>query len=165
MRLKTSNLLGEAGRPIELVVGWVCALMSLGFCALLVYLVYLVGWRNPQRYGRYELFETKTLVFMAILLFLSVALSLFAFRLLQKKNSTRRLMSPIMLRFWGSIFGLCSIAVFIDCVINNRWGEALYLWHVLTGSVSMAVAAFVLAGIWQRNDKKPDCDSLSSGES
>jgi hypothetical protein len=57
---KTENLLREAGRFWELLIGYICAVFSAASAALLVWLVYLVAWRNPQEYGVHDLFKVST---------------------------------------------------------------------------------------------------------
>lgn len=146
------KLLKQAGRSLELLVGWICALISISFAALLVYLVYIVGWRNPRQYGSHDLLNSQTLAVFSILLLIAVGFSVFASRLFLKTKSKRRLMSPLVLRAWGSFFALGSVVMLVDCVVNQRWNQLPHLWEILTGSVSMAVAAFALAKKWQHND-------------
>jgi len=153
MQPNNSKLLREAGRTVEVLVGWVCALVSIGFAALFVWLAYIVGWRNPRQYGSHDLLKFNTLAFFAILLAIAVAFSFFAFRLLQSKKPKQRLMSPLVLRVWGTFFALGSAVGLIDGVANHRWQQLPHLWEMLAASISMAVAAFALAKIWKDNDQ------------
>jgi hypothetical protein len=145
------NLLKQANRPVELLVGGVCAVISMAFATLLVYLVYIVGWRNPRQYGSHDLLKGQTIGVFAVLLLIAIGFSVFAFRLLLKAKAKRRLMSPFVLRVWGAFFAVGSVVVFVDCVANRRWNQLPHLWEILTGSVAMAVAAFALAKRWQDN--------------
>lgn len=147
------NLFSEAGRFWELLVGWTCAAISLASGSLLAILVYIVGWRNPREFGKHELFDAQTLVIFSLLLVIAVPFSVFASRLLLRNKSRGRLMSANVLRAWGIVFGIGSIAILIDSVVNKRWEELPHLWYTLTGSISMGVAAFVLARTWDRNDR------------
>lgn len=60
MPRKIESLLQEAGRTLELVVGWVCALIGGTFAALLLWLFYLVAWRNPLEDGVEGLSKTTS---------------------------------------------------------------------------------------------------------
>ena len=147
------KLLRETARPVELLVGWACALISIAFSSLFVWLAYIVGWRNPRQYGSHDLLKSETLGFFAILLVIAVVFSVFAFRLLQRKKPRQRLMSPLVLKVWGTFFALGSAIVMIDCIANHRWQQLSQIWEMLAGSISMAVAAFTLAKFWKDNDQ------------
>jgi hypothetical protein len=153
MQLNNRNLLGEASRTSEIVVGWICALISIVFVTLFGYLAYIVGWRNPRIYGSHDLLHFDSLAVFAILLVIAVGFSVFAFRLLQRKKSNRRLMSPLVLRVWGTFFALGGVLVLADCIVNHRWEQLAYDWEILAGSIAMAIAAFALAKIWKDNDR------------
>ena len=155
MQPNNRKLLREADRTVEMLVGWVCALISIVFSSLFVWLAYIVGWRNPRQYGSHDLLKFDTLGVFAILLAIAVVFSVFAFRLLQKEKPKQRLMSPLVLKVWGTFFALGSAIGLIDCIANHRWQQLPQLWEILASSISMAVAAFTLANIWKDNDKVP----------
>jgi hypothetical protein len=127
--------------------------LALAFAVLFVWLAYIVGWRNPRQYGSHDLLKFDTLGFLAILLAIAVVFSVFAFRLLQRKMPKQRLMSPLVLRAWGTFFAMGSAVELIDGVADHRWQQLPHLWEMLAASISMAVAAFALAKIWKDNDR------------
>ena len=86
MSRKTESLLQDAGRSREVFVGWVCALISGTFAATLVWLLYLVAWRNPREYGANDLYEITTLVILGVLLAIAVGFSIIAFRLINRRR-------------------------------------------------------------------------------
>jgi hypothetical protein len=143
---RVRKLLRKADRRWEILVGAACALISIASTALLVFMVYLVAWRNPRQYGTHDFLKTDTIAFLAVLLAIAIAFSVFATRLLQgKKSPQQRLMSPLVLRIWGVFFSAGSLVVLTDCLINHRWKQFPHLWELLVTSISMAVAAFALA--------------------
>ena len=147
------NLFGEAGRSLELLVGWVCALISLIFGGLLAVCIYLVAWRNPREFGVHELFEVKTLVIFSFFLVIAVSFSVFASRLLSKRGPGQRLMSANVLRAWGAFFAGTTIFILMNAIVNRKWAELPQLWYALSASLSMGVAAFSLARSWARKDR------------
>ena len=147
------KLLKPSDRRLEIVVGWICALISIAFAALLVFLLYIIGWRNPREYGSHDLQKLQTVALLAILLVMAIVFSVFASRLLRVKNQKKRLMSPFALRAWGTFFSLGSVVLLLDCVIHRRWSQIPHLWEILTGSISMAIAAFALARKWKDDDR------------
>jgi uncharacterized membrane protein len=134
-------------------VGWACALISIAFSSLIVFLAYIVGWRNPRQYGSHDLLKLDTLGIFAIVLTIAVVFSMFAFRLLQKKKPKQRLMSPLVLKVWGTFFAIGGAIGLIDGIANHRWQQLPQLGEMLAGSNSMAVAAFALARIWKDDDR------------
>ena len=143
---QVQKLLRKADRRWEILIGWTCALISLASAALLVFMVYLVAWRNPRQYGTHDFFKADTLTFLGVLLIIALGFSILATRLLQgKKSGQQRLMSPLVLRIWGVFFSLGGVVVFIDCAIHHRWKELPHLWKIMATSISMGIAAFVLA--------------------
>jgi len=140
---KTENLLQEAGRFWELLIGYICAVFSAASAALLIWLVYLVAWRNPREYGVHDLFKASTLLIFLTLFIIAFGLSVFASRLIVRRR--KQLMSPMLLRIWGVFFAIGSIGVLTDAIVNKRWTEVRNCWEILAGSVSMALAAFTLA--------------------
>jgi hypothetical protein len=149
---ENKNLLRGTSRFLEIVLGWICALISAAVAALLVWLVYIVAWRNPREYGKHELLEASTLLIFSVMLVIAVGFSVLAFRLIAGKG--KYLISPTLLRIWGVFFGVGSACVLIDCVINKKWMEIKDSWETLTLSVSMAVAAFTLARRQEQKMKK-----------
>ena len=147
----TGDLLRNAGRSWEILIGWVCAFISTTFAGILVWVAYLVAWRNPREYGVNDLYKPTTLIIFSVLLAIAVGFSLFAFRLIIGKRKYPGLMSPMVLRIWGAFFGLMSIAVLIDAIVKKRWAEAHYYWGILTTGISMGFAAFVLARRLERS--------------
>jgi hypothetical protein len=164
MQPNNPKLLQEAGRTWETLAGWVCALISIAFSALLVFLAYIVAWRNPRQYGTHDLLKPETLLIFATLLAIAVGFSVFAFRLLQKKGPKRRLMSALVLKVWGTFFAIGSTIGLIDCVANHRWQQLPQIWEYLASSISMAVAAFALAKIWKDNDRVQPTTGANSPE-
>jgi hypothetical protein len=143
MSAKKENLLRGTSRSLELILGYVSAVISVAFASLLVWLVYIVGWRNPREYGTHDLLKASTLLIFSVLLVIAVGFSVLAFRLIAGKS--KYLMSPMLLRIWGVFFAIGSAVVLIDCIVNQKWSEIQDSWEGLTLSISMAVAAFVLA--------------------
>jgi hypothetical protein len=144
------KLLKKADRRWEILIGWVCALISVASMALLVFIVYLVAWRNPRQYGTHDFFTPGTLSFVAILLVIAIAFSVLASRLLRGKKSGQRLMSPIVLRIWGIFFSASGVVMLIDGIIHHRWKQLPHLWELMAFSISMGTAAFILAGASRR---------------
>jgi membrane-associated HD superfamily phosphohydrolase len=140
---KKENLLRNTNRSSELILGYVSAIISVAFASLLVWLVYIVGWRNPREYDTHDLLKASTLLIFSVLLVIAVGFSVLAFRLIAGKS--KYLMSPMLLRIWGVFFASGSAAVLIDCIVNQKSSEIRDSWETLTLSISMAAAAFVLA--------------------
>jgi hypothetical protein len=157
---KTENLLREAGRFWELLIGYICAVFSAASAALLVWLVYLVAWRNPQEYGVHDLFKVSTLLLFAGLFVVAAGLSVLATRLIMGKR--KQLMSPMLLKIWGTFFAVGSAGVLIDSIVNKRWAEFLYSWEILVTSISMSIAAFTFA---RRLEKQIQTNESDKGES
>src|SRR5438132_14045617 len=114
MSPRTESLLQEAGRSWQVFLGWVCALISAACAATLGWLLYLVAWRNPREYDVNDLYEITTLVIFGVLLTIAVGFSVIAFRLLSRRRKQSGVMSPLLLRIWGSFFGLAGAVVLID---------------------------------------------------
>jgi hypothetical protein len=142
---KTENLLQDAGRFTERLIGWACALISGADAALLVCLVYLIAWRNPRESGVNDLYKVSTLAILGALLGIAVGFAMIAFRLIGGRRLRSGLMSPMVLRFWGLFFGLAGAFVLVDGIVRKRWLEVPRYWEVFAGGISMACAAFVLA--------------------
>ena len=150
MRNKTKNLLQDAGRGFEVFIGGLCAVSSLTFAALFVWFAYLVVWRNPREFGVNDLFKLSTLLIFLALLGLAIGFSVLATRLVIGKAKNSILMSPMLLRIWGTFFCVGSVTVLIDAIAKRKWMEAIHFWTIFTGALSMAVAAFILARIQER---------------
>lgn len=123
---KPRNLLQESSRFLELLVGYVCATISIAVAILLVWLVYLVTWRNPREYGVHDSFKAGTIIIFFVLLVIAVGFSVLAFRLFTSKRKHLALLSPMLLRIWGVFFAIGSLAVLITCLANKRWNE---IWN------------------------------------
>ena len=149
---KTKNLLREVSRPWELLIGWISAAISVTFAGLLVWLVYLVAWRNPREYGAHDLFEAGTFFIFLLLLVIAVGFSVLAFRLITRR--AKYLLSPTLLRIWGAFFAVGSVVVLINCLASKKWSAILSSWEILVSSLMMAVAAFVLARKQERQVRK-----------
>jgi hypothetical protein len=160
---KIENLLQDAGRSREVFIGWVCALISGTFAAILVWLLYLVAWRNPREYGVNDLYRISTLMIFGALLTIAIGFSVIAFRLIRRTRRQSGLMSPAFLRVWGSFFVLGGAAVLIDGIVKKRWIEVPHYWAVLTTSVSMSCAAFVLARRLERGEVSDNSTSEPGG--
>ena len=163
MSRRTENLLQYAGRSREVFLGWVCALISGTFATTLVWLLYLVAWRNPREYGVKDLYEVTTLVILGVLLAIAVGFSVIAFRLISRRRRKSGLMSPLLLRIWGSFFGLASAVVLIDAIVRKKWTEIPNYWAILTTSFSMTCAAFVLAKRRERHQMNAKSISQPDG--
>jgi hypothetical protein len=92
------------------------------------------------------------LLIFGALLAIAVGFSVIAFRLISRSRSQRGLMSPLLLRIWGSFFGLMSGVVVVDAIVRNRWGYFLHSGEMLAAGVSMACAAFILARRRERSE-------------
>lgn len=143
MSQKAKSLLRQTTKPLEIALGIVLAVISVSFAALLVWLVYIVSWRNPQKYGTHDLFKWTTILIFLLLFAIAFGFSIFAFRLLN--HNRKRLVSPALLRFWGVFFAAGSGCVLIECIVKQNWAGIRYAWEALNLSISMAIAAFVLA--------------------
>ena len=86
---KPESLLRDAGRFWEVLVGWICALISAIVAAVLIFVAYLVVWRNPREYGVNDLYKGSTLCIFLILLAIAAGFSVIAFRLLSRKPDRR----------------------------------------------------------------------------
>jgi hypothetical protein len=151
---KPQELLREAGRFWELVVGYACAVISTTFTAIFIWLVYLVTWRNPREYGVNDLFKVSTLSIFTVLLVIAVWFSALALRLIVRKPRHCGLLSPMLLRIWGAFFAITSIIILINCIANKRWTELWRSWEILAVTIPMALAAFVLAKVREQLFKK-----------
>jgi len=121
---------------------------------LLAWLVYLVMWRNPREFGVHDSFKVSTIIIFSVLLVIAVGFSVLAFRLITPKRKHLMLMSPMLLRILGAFFAVCSVAVLLTCIVNQRWTEIWNTSELLVGSVSMALAAFALARKHEQNLRK-----------
>jgi hypothetical protein len=142
---KSENLLKESSRFLDLLIGYVCAAISIAVASLLAWLVYLVTWRNPREYGVHDSFKASTIIIFSVLLVIAIGFSVLAFRLITPKRKHLPLLSPMLLRIWGVFFAIGSLAVLVICLANKKWNEIWNSWEILVGSVSMAIAAFALA--------------------
>jgi hypothetical protein len=138
---KPQNLLRNAGRSLELLVGGVCVVISVLAAALLIWCIYLLGYRKPPE----DIPRLGILMLLVVVLAIAVGFSVIAFRLVRRGVAPTRLISPMLLRAWGLFFSLAGAGVLVDGIIRNRWGEIPYYCEVCVGSISMACAAFVLA--------------------
>ena len=145
MFFRTQHLQRDAGRVWEVLIGWICAVVSTAFSAGFVILLYLMGWRNPREYGDHDLFKLTSLAILASVLAIAGVFSVIAYRLISRAGRPSGLLSPLVLRIWGAFFGLLPVVILVDAVVSRKWDEVLRNWGVFTGSVSMACAAFVLA--------------------
>jgi len=161
MPRRTESLLQDAGRSREVFIGWVCALISGTLAAILVWLLYVVAWRNPREYGVNDLYKITTLVILGVLLAVSVGFSVLAFRLISRRRNQSGLLSPLFLRMWGVFFGLLSAVVLIHALVTKRWIEILHCWTVPATSVSMTCAAFMLARRRERGEANENSISQS----
>ena len=130
--------------------------MSAMVAVMLIWIAYLVVWRNPREYGVDDLYKGSTLFMFLLLLAIAAGFSVIAFRLLIRKRGPAGLISPILLRIWGAFFGIMSILVLMDVIIKRRWIEASHYLITLTGSISMAIAAFMLASRRERSISKEE---------
>jgi len=160
---KPEKLLQDASRFSEVLVGWICATMSAVVAGLLIWVVYVVVWRNPNEYGVNDLCEASALFVFLVLFAIAAGFSVIAFRLLIRKRRHAGLMSPMLLRIWGAFFGIMSIFVLMDVIIKKRWIEASHYLIALTGSISMAIAAFMLARRRERTMSKEEFMSQQDG--
>jgi hypothetical protein len=94
------------------------------------------------------------LVFIGVLLAIAVGFSIPAFRLITGRGRESELMSPILLRLWGSFFLVGSALVLIESLIRRRTGAIAGSLELLISGVSMAVAAFVLAARRERATRR-----------
>jgi hypothetical protein len=163
MSHKIENLLHAAGRSLEIFIGWICVLIGGTFSALLVWLLYLVAWRNRREYGVNDLYKISTLMIFGLLLTIAIGFSVIAFRLIRRTRRQSGLMSPTFLRIWGSFFVLGGAAVLIDGIFTKRWNEVPHYWATLTSSVSMACAAFVLAKRRERGEAGKNSNGQQDG--
>jgi hypothetical protein len=163
MSHKSENLLREAGRSMEVLIGWVCALIGVTFAVLLIWLFYIVAWRNPHEFGVNDLYRLGTLMIFGVLLSIAIGFLVVAFRLTRRTSRQFGLMSPTFLRIWGSFFALSSAVVLIDGIVTKRWREVPHYWGVLTSSVTMAGAAFVLAKRRERGKESENSNSQQDG--
>ena len=151
---KSENLLKESSRFLDLLIGYVCAAISIAVASLLAWLVYLVTWRNPREYGVHDSVKASTIIIFSVLLVIAVGFSVLAFRLIIPKRKHLPLLSPMLLRIWGVFFAIGSLAVLVICLVNKKWNEIWNSWEILVGSVSMAIAAFALAKKTERTCEK-----------
>src|SRR2546425_2789217 len=86
MPSRNHSLLQDAGRSWEVLIGWICALVSGTFAAILIWLLYLVAWRNPREYGVNDLFKITTLAILGVVLAVAVGFSVIAFRLIGRRR-------------------------------------------------------------------------------
>ena len=145
MSIKTEKLLGDAGRFWEVFVGWVCALISVAFAGLLVWLLYLFYWPNPLENRASDHDNAIAPGIFGTLLVIAAGFSVIAFRLLSRSPRKRELMSPLILRMWGAFFGVMSVLVLADAILSKRESHILRSCETFITSVSMACAAFMLA--------------------
>ncbi|MEO5804288.1 MAG: hypothetical protein ABIR24_12235 [Verrucomicrobiota bacterium] len=155
MSFKPEKYLINASKRYEFVVGLVCALMSFATASLLIWVVYLVAWRNPKVYGVHNLFESKTLVIFLILFLISLGFSVLAFRLLSPNRNRRWLFSPLLLRLWGAFFAIAGLFVLAAALMKGDWEKVSVALEMVPFSATMAVAAFLLARKIRREDKNP----------
>ena len=145
MPRRVESLLQDAGRSREVFLGWVCAAISAAFATLLVWLLYLVAWRNPREFGVHDLYKITTIVILGVLLAISLGFSILASRLIKRRRDESGLLSPMLLRIWGAFFALGSAVVLIHAIVTKSWVETVHCWTLLGTSISMVCAAFILA--------------------
>ncbi len=151
MFYKQKNLLHESPRYMELLIGYICAAISIGIITLLVRFAYLVISSNEQESGSQDVSNIGMFIGICILVVIAIGFSVLAFRLITPKYKHQTLMSPTLLRIWGSFFAIGSLAVSITCIANKKWTDIWYACEILVGGVSMAIAAFALA---RKNKRK-----------
>jgi len=160
------QLLRKTSRPLDLAVGYVCAIISILFTALLVWLVYIIGWRNPREHDTHDFLKPVTLVIFSVLFIIAFGFSVIAFRLIAGKG--KRLMSPTVLRLWGIFFVLGGVVVLAEALANKDWTHMAGAWETLAGTVSMAIACFALARKQTRTTRSaaapPDGTRTSAGQ-
>ena len=130
---------------MELLIGGVCALISILTAALIIYLAYLVFWKNPRELGVHNESDAATLVIFSILVVIAVGFSSLSLRLLSTKQQGSTLLSPVVLQIWGVFFIAGSLVVFIAYLAKGDWSAAGRQWELLLVSIAMAIAAFALA--------------------
>jgi hypothetical protein len=145
MPRKAESLLQDAGRSREVFLGWVCAAISAAFAILIIWLLYLVAWRNPREFGAHDIYKPTTLVILGVLLAISVGFSILASRLIRPRRDHSALLSPLLLRMWGAFFALGSLVVLVHAIVTKSWLQGAHSWTLLGTSISMACAAFILA--------------------
>src|SRR5438477_2766726 len=64
---KPEKLLRDAGRFLEVLIGWFCALISGAFAAALVWLGNLIAWRNPRDSGLNDLYKVGGILLIFLL--------------------------------------------------------------------------------------------------
>jgi hypothetical protein len=153
-RHRTESLLEDAGRSREVIVGWICALISGVFAIIFGWVLYLVAWRNPREYGVNELYEITTLVILGVLVVIAVGFFVIALRLLARTPRKPELMSPMLLRIWGALFGLGGVVILLEAILRKRWSAIPHYWAILLTSFSMACAAFSLARRRKRREAR-----------
>jgi peptidoglycan biosynthesis protein MviN/MurJ (putative lipid II flippase) len=161
MSLKAEKLLRDAGRSWEVFIGWVCALVSVTFAGLLVWLLYLVYWRNPREYGVTNPDNAIALGIFGVLLVIAIGFSAIAFKLIGQSPGNRGLLSPLLLRVWGAFFWVMSVVVLVDAILSKRGSHILPACETFITSVSMVCAAFVLARRRDRSEaiEKPTAEN------
>lgn len=162
MASQIENLLKGVSRPVQLLLGWLCALISGAFAVVLVWLAYLVYWRNPREYGVDDRLELTTFFVFGLFLIIAWGFSVLAFRLIRRRRKGAVLVSPLLLRFWGAFFALGSVAVLIASIVTQDWTMVQRGWTMLVSSASMAVAAFLLARIRERNNSNSNANTQTS---
>ncbi|MEO7297319.1 MAG: hypothetical protein ABI042_01935 [Verrucomicrobiota bacterium] len=156
MPLKPEKYLINASKRYEFVVGLTCALISLASTSLLVWIVYLVAWRNPRVYGVNDLFKVSTLAMFLLFFLISLGFSVLAFRLLSPNQNKRQLFFPLLLRLWGAFFASAGFFLLAVSLIKGDWEKVTVALEMVPFSVTMAVAAFLLARKIRREDNNPE---------
>jgi hypothetical protein len=152
MPYNTERLLQEADRGWELLLGWICALISAVVGGFSILGFYIVAFWKPHNGATGGLPRTDTLVFLGVLAAVSVGFSVLAIRLIHPGGGQSTLMSPFLLRAWGSLFILGSAVGLILAVAKGQATQILRCGEALAMSLTMACAAFVLAGKREQRD-------------
>jgi amino acid transporter len=158
------DLLKEAGRSLEVGIGWACAVVSIAFWGLLAFVIYLVAWRNPREYGVNEMFTISTLALFLLFFVIAAGFLVLAMRLLAKRRRLT-LISPMLLRIFGVFFAVVSAAVVVECLASKRWMEAPSSIAVFVTAAGMSVAAFTLARRQKRASAHADHLPVDIGQS
>jgi hypothetical protein len=152
MSFKPEKYLVNAPKRQEIAVGFVCALISLATASLLVWLIYLVAWRNPKVYGVHDLYKATTLAIFLVLFLISLGFSVLAFRLLSPNQTRRWLFSPLLLRLWGAFFATVGIFILAVGLITQDWKVVMESLHIIPFTIGMATATFLLARKRRRDE-------------
>ncbi len=146
MKMRPSgDIITSAPRYLELLVGIACSLIGVMFASLLIFMTYVVTWRNPLMHGRYDMTEPITILLLAVLIVIATFFVRMAYLLLMRPQGAAGLLSPIVLRFWGVLFAVAGFAVLISIVREGSPFRAYSAWTSFLSTLTMAGALFRLA--------------------